>query len=61
MERRRIDLDDQVMTAEEAGKMFNVGAAAMYQRARKGMLPSHRMGRKVYFLRSEVIESIKNN
>ncbi|UPS45878.1 DNA-binding protein [Prevotella sp. E15-22] len=33
----------------------------MYKRAKKNMVPSHKMGRKVYFLKSEIVAFIRNN
>ena len=49
----------EILTPEEAGALFGVTAWAMYKRAKKGMAPAHHMGKKVYFLKHELIESIR--
>ena len=57
----RVDIEDTILNAEEAGKLFGIEASAMYKRAKKNMVPSHKMGRKVYFLKSEIVAFIRNN
>lgn len=48
-------MKDAPMTAKEAGAFFGVSASAMYKRAKKGTAPGHQLGRKVFFLRSEIV------
>ena len=55
------EADDIVLTAEEAGKIFGVGASAMYKKARRKQVPHHYMGRKLYFLKNELIDTIRNS
>ena len=50
--------DDDVLTPEEAGMMFGVSKWAMYKRARNGMIPAHYLGKRVYFLKSELISLV---
>lgn len=57
----KIDLEDTVLTPAEAGKIFNVSASAMYKKAQRNQVPSHKMGRKLYFLKSEMIAAIRNS
>ena len=55
-----IDLvNDVVLTPEEAGMMFGVSKWAMYKRAKNGQAPSHNLGKKIYFLKSELMMHIK--
>lgn len=53
--------DDVMLDAKEAGKIFGVGASAMYKRAKRQQIPHHHMGRKIYFLKSEMFETIRNS
>lgn len=48
-------VNDDVLTPEEAGMMFGVSKWAMYKRAQNGMLPAHYLGKRLYFLKSELI------
>jgi hypothetical protein len=48
-------MDDEILTPSEAGKFFNVSGWAMYKRAKRGMLPFHKIGTRLYFLKSELI------
>lgn len=54
------DIKDEILNAEEAGKIFGVDASAMYKRAKKRSFPSHRDGRRVFFVKSELIAYIKS-
>ncbi|SFW42652.1 hypothetical protein SAMN02910409_2251 [Prevotellaceae bacterium HUN156] len=56
-----IDLNDDILTPEEAGKLFRVSGWAMYKRAKKDMVPSHKIGKRVYFLKSELISYTLNS
>ncbi len=51
---------DDILTPEEAGSLFKVSGWAMYKRAQRGQAPAHYIGRKLYFLRSELIASLSN-
>ncbi len=50
---------DVVLTPEEAGQMFGVSKWAMYKRAKNGQAPFHNLGKKIYFLKSELLMQIK--
>jgi len=50
---------DEILTPEKAGELFGVSGWAMYKRVKKGQAPGHYMGRKLYFLKSELISSIR--
>ena len=45
-------VNDDVLTPKEAGMMFGVSKWAMYK---NGMLPAHYLGKRLYFLKSELI------
>ena len=50
--------DDDVLTPEEAGMMFGVSKWAMYKRVHNGTTPAHYLGKRVYFLKSELISLV---
>ncbi len=54
-------VNDEIMTPKMAGALFGVSEWAMYKRAKNGQAPAHYIGRKLYFLRSELIDYIRNN
>lgn len=54
-----IDLNDVILTPIEAGALFGVSGWAMYKRAKNGQATGHYMGRKLYFLRSELLAAVK--
>jgi len=47
--------EEDVLTPEEAGMMLGISKWAMYKRVRNGMVPAHYLGRRLYFLKSELI------
>lgn len=53
------DVNDDVMTPNEAGAMFGVSGWAMYKRAKNGSAPGHYMGRRLYFLKSELVARVR--
>ena len=52
--------NDVILTPAEAGELFNVSEWAMYKRAKKGQAPGHYVGRRLYFVKSELIGFIQN-
>ena len=50
-------ISDDILTPEEAGLLFSVSKWAMYKRAKNGLAPAHYIGKRLYFLRSELISS----
>lgn len=57
----RMDVEDVVLDVAGAAKVCNVTVDAMYKRAKNGMAPSHKLGRRVVFLKSELIAYIRSN
>ena len=53
------DVNDDVMTPNEAGALFGVSGWAMYKRAKNGSAPGHYMGRRLYFLKSELVARVR--
>jgi excisionase family DNA binding protein len=45
----------EILTPEEAGMLFGVSSWAMYKRAKRGQMPSHKIGARVYFSRKELL------
>ena len=57
----QVNINDEILTASEAGKLFGVSGWAMYKRAKKGLAPSHKNGTRLYFLKSELIAFIQES
>lgn len=49
---------EDILTSEKAGALFGISASAMRKRAQKGNAPAHKLGKKLYFFRSELIHMI---
>lgn len=49
----------EILTPNEAGGLYGISGWAMYKRAKKGTAPAHYIGRKLYFLRSELIDAVQ--
>ena len=49
----------EILTPNEAGVLYGISGWAMYKRAKKGTAPAHYIGRKLYFLRSELIDTVQ--
>lgn len=52
---------EDILTPEKAGEVFGISKWAIYKRAKSGMVPSHRIGKKLYFFRSELINVVLNS
>ncbi|TKC57623.1 helix-turn-helix domain-containing protein [Pedobacter hiemivivus] len=48
-----------LMDMEEALKFLKVSKVTIHNWKKKGIIKSHKMGRKLYFKRSELLEAIK--
>lgn len=46
---------DEVLTAEAVGAMIGKTAEAVKQDALRGLIPSHKRGKRVYFSRNEIV------
>jgi hypothetical protein len=54
-------MNEQPLTAAQAGELFNVSSWAMYQRARRGQVPYHHVGKRIYFMKSELLAHAINS
>ena len=46
------------MSVREAAEFFDIKTGAMYKRAERGIVPSHNVGSRKYFLRSELLSLV---
>lgn len=56
-----ISSGEEILNAEKAGKLYGISKWAMYKRAEKGMAPFHKIGKKIYFFRSELVDDLLNS
>ena len=54
-----IDTKEKALNADQAGALFGISGDAMYKRAKRGMAPFHKLGRRLYFFESELIGHIR--
>ena len=54
-----VDVNDDILTPNQAGALFGVSGWAMYKRVKKGISPGHYMGRRLYFLKSELVAGLR--
>jgi excisionase family DNA binding protein len=47
---------DDVMTAGEVAELLRIPLSTVYELARRGLLPAHRIGRRWRFIRHEIEE-----
>jgi excisionase family DNA binding protein len=48
-----------VMTAREVGELLRLPASTVYDLARRGLLPGHRVGRAWRFIRHEIEDALR--
>ena len=51
--------NEEVLTPSQAGKLFSVSGWAMYKRAKNGTAPAHYMGKRIYFVKSELVAYVQ--
>lgn len=51
---------EDLMNIEDIQKIFNVSKVTVHKWKKKGLLPYYKMNRKVYFKKSEVIDSMSH-
>lgn len=47
------------LTTSDLLKQFNICRTTLYLWRKKGLIPYHRIGRRIYFLEHEVVEAVK--
>ena len=50
-----VDINDELLNISEAAILCKVSEGAMYKRAKRGLMPSHKIGMRVYFSRKELL------
>ena len=56
-----VRIDEECLDVEKAGKLFGIGKWGMYKKVQNNEVPYHKMGRKIYFLKSELLLKIKES
>jgi len=51
---------DDLLNIEDIQKIFNVSKVTVHKWKKKGLIPFYKMNRKVYFKKSEVIDSMSH-
>jgi excisionase family DNA binding protein len=51
---------DDLLSIEDIQKIFNVSKVTVHKWKKKGLLPFYKMNRKVYFKKSEVLDSMSH-
>ncbi len=51
-------LDKQLMTREEVCDLLQINKSTLWKRTKTGKIQSYGLGRRIYFKRSEVMESL---
>ena len=50
---------DEILTVSEAALFCKVSGWAMYKRAKNGTAPAHYMGKRIYFIKSELVAYVQ--
>ena len=51
--------EEKLMTREEVAQMLNCNLVTLWRYTRAGQLPYYRVGRKMFFRRSEILEATR--
>ncbi|RXG21034.1 helix-turn-helix domain-containing protein [Leeuwenhoekiella aequorea] len=51
-------IDKQLMTREEVCDLLQINKSTLWKRTKTGKIPSYGQGRRIYYKRSEVMESL---
>lgn len=49
---------DELLTMEEASRQLGVGKVTLWRLRRSGQLPSHSLGKRIYFKKSELLAAL---
>ena len=50
---------DEILTVAEAAVFCKVSGWAMYKRIKNGTAPAHYMGKRIYFVKSELVAYVQ--
>lgn len=53
-EKNRTEENEEILTTEDIQKIFKVSKVTIHKWKKKGILPYYKMGRKVYYKKSEI-------
>lgn len=53
--------NDEILTIEEATKFLKIGKTTLYKLARENKIPAQKVGREWRFLKSEIVEWMKED
>ena len=52
---------EDILTPEKAGEVFGISKWAIYKRVQNGSIPGHRIGKKLFFFKSELLQTVLNS
>ena len=59
-EKKDTPTQEELLTIADLERLFNVSKVTIHKWKKKGLIPFYKMNRKVYFKRSEVIDSMSH-
>jgi hypothetical protein len=60
LERKETPIPEDLLTIEDLESLFKVSKVTIHKWKKRGLIPFYKMNRKVYFKRSEVINSMSH-
>lgn len=51
--------DEILLTRSEAAKLLNCNLVTLWRYTRAGLIPYYRVGKKMFFLKSEILKKIR--
>ncbi len=52
---------EDILSPEKAGQVFGISKWAIYKRVQNGSIPGHRIGKKLFFFKSELLQVVLNS
>ena len=56
-----ISCGEDILTPQKAGDVFGISKWAIYKRVKDGSIPAHRIGKKLFFFKSELLHMVINS
>jgi excisionase family DNA binding protein len=56
-----ISSGEAILTPQKAGDVFGISKWAIYKRVKDGSIPAHRIGKKLFFFKSELLHMVINS
>jgi len=54
------DKEDEIMTRDEVCDLLSIVKSTLWKRTKMGKIPAYKQGRRLYYKKSEVLNSLKN-